>query len=66
MEMPRQIFNKDELLRLAYGAKECRVVRRGDKVKIKIRRSRYLYTYVTNTSEADALLKQINVNKVEL
>ncbi len=64
--MPRQIFNKDELLRLAHNAKECRIVRRGDKVKIKLRKSRYLYTYVTNTSEADALLKQINVNKVEL
>jgi hypothetical protein len=33
MEMPRQIFNKDELLRLAYGAKECRVVRRGIRLR---------------------------------
>lgn len=64
--MPRQLFSKDELLRLAKGAEQCRVVRRGDRVKIKIRRSRYLYTYVTNASEADTLLRQIDVEKVEL
>ncbi|MCS7141747.1 MAG: 60S ribosomal protein L38 [Candidatus Nitrosocaldus sp.] len=64
--MPRQVFSKDELLRLAEGADECRVVRRGDKVKIKVRRSRYLYTYIANSSEADEILNRIKVEKVEL
>ncbi|MDW8276329.1 MAG: hypothetical protein RMJ59_08140 [Candidatus Nitrosocaldus sp.] len=64
--MPRQVFSKDELLRLAEGADECRVVRREDKVKIKVRRSRYLYTYIANSSEADEILNRIKVEKVEL
>lgn len=64
--MPRQVFSKDELLRLAEGARECRVVRRGEKVKIKIRRSRYLYTYIANSSEADEILSRIKIEKVEL
>ncbi len=64
--MPRQIYSKEELLRLADNSRECRVVRRGDKVKIKLRRGRYLYTYVTTASEADTLLRQINLEKMEL
>lgn len=64
--MPRQVFNKDELLKLVEGAEKCRVVRRGDKVKIKVRKARYLYTYVASSSEADEILSRIRVEKVEL
>ncbi|MFQ5941695.1 MAG: hypothetical protein ACE5KA_08375 [Nitrososphaerales archaeon] len=64
--MPKQIFNKDDFIKLADGAWECLVVRREDKVKIKLRRSRLMYIYVTNSSEADEVLKEIKVDKVEL
>ncbi len=63
--MPKQIFNKDDFLQLADGARECLVVRRGDKVKIKLRKSRLMYIYVADASEADSVLGQIKADKLE-
>ena len=51
---------------MADGAKVCLVVRREDKVKIKIRRSRLMYTYITDKSEADQVLKEIKLDKINL
>ena len=64
--MPKQIFNKDDFIKLADDARECLVVRREDKVKIKLRRSRLMYIYVSNASEADQILKEIKLDKIEL
>lgn len=64
--MPKQIFDKEEFLKLADNAIECRIVRRKDKVKIKLRRVRMLYTYVADSNEADEIISKINVPKVEL
>jgi hypothetical protein len=64
--MPKQIFNKDDFIKLADDASECLVVRREDKVKIKLRRSRLMYIYVSNASEADQILKEIKLDKIEL
>ncbi|MFY3740051.1 MAG: hypothetical protein HMLIMOIP_000476 [Candidatus Nitrosomirales archaeon] len=64
--MPKQLFDKDEFLKMADDAIDCLVVRRKDKVKLKVRRSRRMYIYVTNESEADELLKRIKVNTTEL
>ncbi len=63
--MPKQIFSKDDFIKLADGAIECLVVRRKDEVKIKLRLSRMLYVYVANASEADEILREIKVNKIE-
>ncbi len=64
--MPREIFNKDELLKLATNAKECRIVRRKDKIKIKIRKSKILYTYIATPNEAEEILNRINIQKNEV
>jgi hypothetical protein len=64
--MPKQIFNKDDFIKLADDARECLVVRREDKVKVKLRRSRLMYIYVSNASEADQILKEIKLDKIEL
>ena len=64
--MPKQVLSKDEFLKMADGAIECLVVRRKDKVKLKLRRSRLMYIYVTNDSEANDLLKSIKVDTIEL
>ncbi len=64
--MPKQLFDKDEFLKMADDAIDCLVVRRKDKVKLKVRRSRMMYIYVTNEPEADELLKSIKVNTIEL
>lgn len=63
--MPKQIFDKDEFIKLADDARECLIVRRKDKVKIKVRRSRLMYIYVANESEADQVLKEIKLDKLE-
>jgi len=63
--MPKQVFSKDDFLKIADGAKECLVVRRKDKVKLKLRKSRLMYIYVTNDSEANELLKSIKVDTIE-
>ncbi len=64
--MPKQLFNKDDFLKMAEDAIECLVVRRKDKVKLKLRRTRMMYVYITNESEANDLLKSIKVDKIEL
>jgi tetraacyldisaccharide-1-P 4'-kinase len=64
--MPKQLFDKDEFLKMADDAIDCLVVRRKDTVKLKVRRSRMMYIYVTNEEEANDLLKSIKVNTVEL
>ena len=64
--MPREVFSPEEILELAKGAKEVRIVRRGDKVKIKARRSRYLYTYVASPEEAEDIIKKIRELKVPI
>lgn len=63
--MPRQLFSRDDFLRMAEDAEACLVVRRKDKVKLKLRRSRLLYVYVTDDSEAGDLLKSIKAEKIE-
>ena len=64
--MPKQLFSKDDFLKMADGAIECLVVRRKDKVKLKLRRSRMMYIFVTNESEANDLLKSIKADTLEL
>ena len=64
--MPKQLFSKDDFLKMADGAIDCLVVRRKDKVKLKLRRSRMMYVYVTNESEANDLLKSIKIDQIEL
>lgn len=63
--MPKQVFNKDDFIKLADDARECLVVRRDDKVKIKLRKSRLMYVYITDASEADQVLGEIKVDKIE-
>jgi len=64
--MPRQVFSKEEFLKLADGAQECLVVKRKGKVKIKLLRSRMMYVHVASEQEADGILKSIKIDKTEL
>jgi len=63
--MPVEIKTKEEFLKLLPFAKECRVVKRKNYVKLKLRLSRRLYTYKTNEKEAEELLKQVKCKIVE-
>ena len=57
--MPKEIFDADEFLTLAEGAKICIVKRTEDVTKLKLRTGRYLYTIKLEASEAEELLGKI-------
>lgn len=63
--MPRKIVDADEFRRLADSANLCRVVKRGDRVKLKLRTTKTLYTYITDETEAEELLKGLKIESVE-
>jgi hypothetical protein len=65
--MPREIRSSEEFNKLIPKASQCRVVRRADTVKLKLRTPEYLYIYKTNEGEADDLLKSLkDVEVIEL
>ena len=64
--MPQQIMNADEFKIKAQNASECRIVRRGDKVKLKLRTTNKLYVYITNEENANTLLSELSIEKVEI
>ncbi|MHA1230895.1 MAG: hypothetical protein ACTSRP_06485 [Candidatus Helarchaeota archaeon] len=66
MTIPKEIKNENELLKLAKDASVCKVIRVGEKVKLKLRCPRYLYTYVTDPESSEALLKKIPCKIIEL
>ena len=63
--MPKEIFDPDEFLALAEKARECRVKRLGDVMKLKLRTGRYLYTIKLEAAKGEELLKKINCPKKE-
>ncbi|MCL4437108.1 MAG: hypothetical protein M1503_10880 [Thaumarchaeota archaeon] len=63
--MPMQISSADEFKRLTNSAELCKVVKRGDKVKLKLKTSKMLYTYITNAAEAEELLKGLKIEAEE-
>ncbi len=63
--MPAEVFEEEKFLKLSEQAFECRVRRGGDKVKLKLRTARKLYTIKLETEKAEQLLKQIRCQIVE-
>jgi hypothetical protein len=64
--LPRQITDVEEFKRLADSAELCKVVRRGDRVKLKLRTAKTLYTYITDPTTSEELLKGLKIETVEL
>ncbi|MEM3383229.1 MAG: hypothetical protein QXL52_00850 [Nitrososphaerales archaeon] len=64
--MPKQIFNANDFKKLLEKAKECRVMRIGDKAKLKLRTSKMLYVFITSKGEANELLKSSKVEVKEI
>ncbi|RLF19764.1 MAG: 50S ribosomal protein L38e [Thermoprotei archaeon] len=64
--MPKEIFDKEEFIKLSEVARECRVKRLGDIVKLKLRLRRYLYTIKVKPEEAEEILKRIKCPVREL
>ena len=64
--MPKQIDEENDFKRLIENSTECRVVRRSDYVKLKLRTKKTLYVFKTSNEKADELLKDVKINVIEL
>ncbi len=64
--MPKEVLNIEEFRKVMPYASECRVVRSGETVKVKLRLKRLLYVYKTNTKDVDELLKEIKTDIIEI
>jgi len=64
--LPQEIFDPEEFLEIADRATECRVKRRGDIVKLKLRTRKRLYTLKTSPEEANIILQRIQQPIVDL
>ncbi len=64
--MPIEVHSKEEFMKIAERASECRVKRLGSVVKLKLRTKKYLYTLKVKPEEADEILKNIKVKIVEV
>ncbi|MGB9659740.1 MAG: hypothetical protein ACPLY9_04375 [Nitrososphaerales archaeon] len=64
--MPKQILNIEDFKKLLEKAVECRVLRMGDKAKLKLRTKKMLYVFITSKEEADKILKDIKIEVKEI
>jgi len=64
--LPKEIFDEDKFLELAEFAVHCRIKRIKDTVKLKLRTKKYLYTYKTDPTAADRILKSVSCDIIEL
>ncbi|MBL7119033.1 50S ribosomal protein L38e [Candidatus Bathyarchaeota archaeon] len=64
--MPTEIFDVEKFLELSERAKECRVRRKEDVVKLKLRLPKKLYTLKASPEEAENILSQISCELVEV
>ena len=64
--MPVTVSDVQEFLRLAEVARECRIKRLGDVVKLKLRLRRRLYVMKLPKDEAEKVLSQLKCKVVEV
>ncbi len=64
--MPKEVLDIEEFRKAIPYASECRVVRSGETVKVKLRLKRLLYVYKTTTKDVDELLKEIKTDIIEI
>ncbi len=64
--MPKEIFDEEKFLELAEFAIHCRVKRVKDEVKLKLRTKKVLYTYKTDPTSADRIVRELTCDIIEL
>ncbi len=64
--MPKEIFDEEKFLELSEYAVHCRVKRIKDIVKLKLRTKRYLFTYKTDPTSAERILRNISCEIIEI
>lgn len=65
-EMPREVFDVEEFVKLSETALACRVKRLKDLVKLKLRTPRTLYTIRLEAPEAEEVLKRVKCEVQEV
>jgi large subunit ribosomal protein L38e len=64
--MPIEIKDKERFIELSESAKECRIKRNKDEVKLKLRTGKYLYTLKLDSSESQDVIGRLNCPTVEI
>ena len=64
-ELPREINDAEEFVKISERATECRVKRLQDIVRLKLRTARHLYTIKVDPQKAAEMLKQIRCEVIE-
>lgn len=64
--MPREIFDEEKFIELSEFAVHCRVKRLKEEVKLKLRTKKILYTFKTDPTTAERLLRIIPCDVIEL
>jgi hypothetical protein len=64
--LPKEIFDENKFLELSEYAVHCRVKRIKDIVKLKLRTKKYLYTYQTDPTSAERILRNISCEIIEI
>jgi len=64
--MPREIFDEEKFIELSEFAVHCRVKRLKEVVKMKLRTKKILYTFKTDPTTAERLLRNITCDIIEL
>lgn len=62
--MPKELRNAEQFEKLIPNGLELRVLRSKDNVKLKLRTPEYLYTFKTNSDQAESIIK--NAKDVEV
>ena len=63
--MPAEVSDIEEFVRISERAEECRVKRREDVVKLKLRTPRKLYTIKLGADQAADVLKRVKCEVIE-
>ena len=64
--MPREIFDPVKFVELSKRAVECRVRRKGEVVKLKLRTRKVLYTIKVKPKDVESILSKITCEVKEL
>jgi large subunit ribosomal protein L38e len=64
--VPREIFDEETFVEISEYAIHCRVKRLKEIVKLKLRTKKILYTYKTDPTTAERLLRNISCDIIEL
>jgi len=59
IEVPTEVFDPEEFIRISERADYCIVKKSGDIVKLKLRTPRRLYTLKVRPEEADAIISRL-------